>query len=147
MAERLGGLRKVVKDLDAEVERARLPGTKERARRIQQAERGKDLLSAQEQKIKDLLGAATESRRGEPWGGLKLTGGGKTPVPHEELTHRGRVERYYRDLQKEHDLPPMHSVTDPDMLGERFFKALLEKQSSVKAFLLELDSISNMPRD
>ena len=140
--ERLSGLRKIVKERVRDADSSSfLTGTAERERRALLAEKAKNLLSDQEKQIANLAGAAASERSGSAWGGLRLRGSGNTPVPHESLTLEGQVERYYRDLQKKHNLPPMISPYDRGAVGEQFFRKLLEKQGSAQALLDELLSI------
>lgn len=142
MDERLGGLRKIVANRVKEVEKAsKLKGSEELTRRESLAAQAKSLLDEQEKKISSLAEAAKEERAGKPWGGFRLTGAGPTPVPHEKLTLEGQAERYYRDLQKKNDLPPMISPYDRGAVGEQFFKRLLEKKAVSNALLDELLSI------
>lgn len=140
--ERLSGLKKIVQDRTREAEKASIfTGTAEKERRVLRAEKARKLLSEQERKISDLASAASIARSETPWGGIRLRGGGKTQVPHEKLTLEGQVERYYRDLQKEQNLPPMISPYDRGAIGEEFFKKLLEKTSVSRALIEELQSI------
>lgn len=98
--------------------------------------------------MKGMLGEAAEARRGRPWGGF--LGGTETMYPHEELTHEGRIARHFEELRKKHNLPPlMPQEWDPqskELIGERFFKELLEKQSHVTrmAFFEELRAIAEV---
>lgn len=147
-AERLTGLKNVLEEFENAAKRATIPGTGEAALRKERVERARSTLSSQEKKLLKLLEDAEEARAGAPWGGLKLTGGGRTPVPHEELTHRGRVERYFRNfqdtVQKAYPShPPMQSVTDPEEYGQKFFRELLKK-ASVGPLIAELRQIHSV---
>lgn len=146
LTERLTGLKKVLEEFEDAAKKATIPGTGESALRKARVERARTALAEQEDKIRNLLDEAAQSRKASPWGGLKLTGGGRTPVPHEELTHRGRVERYFRDFQNrvqkaDPQHPPMQSVSDPEEYGQKFFRTLLKK-ASAPSLVAELNQIS-----
>lgn len=146
LKERLSGLRNVLSEFEDSAAKAKIPGTAEQALRQARVGRAKQMLSAQERRLEKLLGDAEAARSGAAWGGLKLTGGGKTPVPHEDLTHRGRVERYFRDMQSEVQKenpkhPPLQSITDPEEYGQRFFRTLLKKEASAHSLARELGDI------
>lgn len=134
--ERLKGLRKVIHDLKGQT----LGGVPwpSAARNI---EKGDKLLKEHAEKIQSLAGDAATARRAAPWGGIRLKGGGATPVPHEMLTHEGRVQRHYMDLEKALDLPPMKRTDE--VMGESFFRKLLEKTSAASTFADELEGIGS----
>lgn len=141
--ERLAGLKNVVREFEVEANKAKIPGTKEMERRKKLLSLAENRLKSENEKIDELLDEAIAARHQSAWGGLKLTGAGKTPVPHETLTHRGQVERRFRDLEaqalkEDPTHPPLQSVTDPDEYGQRFFRTLLKKQASANAMAYEL---------
>lgn len=146
--ERLTGLQNLVNEAAQEADKAQVvSGSEEAARRIAKRNKAQALYAEQESKLSELANAAASERDKALWGGLRLKGGGKTPVPHEKLTLEGQVERYYRDLQKAHDLPPMISPYDRGAIGEQFFKKLLEKRAVSNALfdeLLAIEKVANL---
>lgn len=149
LKERLSGLKNVLAEFESEAKKARIPGTSEAAKRAKRVTKAKSAIAENEQKIRDLLSEAADARAGAAWGGLRLTGAGRTPVPHQDLTHRGRVEKYYRDLQeqvlgRDPAHPPMQSISDPEEYGQKFFRTLLKKQASAQALTEELRGIHHI---
>lgn len=137
----LEGLRHIVSSAEDEVWGKRV-GNKPWPSAAKKLVSSSELLQEQRQALRTDAAQATAAREASPWGGLRLTGGGPTPVPHEELTAEGRTARRFRNLQKEHGLPPMHGPNDTHV-GEHFFRALLEKKSSA-GLEEELEKISKV---
>lgn len=135
----LEGLNHIVSELYEESANKRV-GNRPWPSVMDQTSKAHELLNQQQQALRSDAADAVKAREARPWGGLRLTGGGPTPVPHEELTAEGRTARRFRNMQKEHGLPPMHGPNDTHV-GEHFFRALLEKKSSA-GLEEELEKIS-----
>lgn len=124
----LDGLKKVVTDRRAAADRAKIPilkGSRLAQRREADAVKAERLLTEHQAKIRNLLIDAANERKGQPWGGYtsEVAGSGL----NERLTHQGQLAKYFSDLQKKHNLPPLQDPFEANT-GENFFKKLLEKE-------------------